>query len=52
MTFNFSNQNFANGMDEVLGWFGINLMASFQDITQKMFGNLLLNLLFQFGACY
>ena len=35
MTYNFFNQKFAIGMDEVLGWFGINLMASFQDITQK-----------------
>ena len=37
----FFNQKFANGMNEVLSWFGINLLASVQDITQNMF--------FQFG---
>ena len=29
--------HFANSVNEVLGWFGINLLASFQDITQNMF---------------
>ena len=36
----FFNQKFANGMNEVLSWFGINLLASVQDITQNMFCNL------------
>ena len=29
MTCTFFNQKFANGVNEVLSWFGINLMASF-----------------------
>ena len=37
MTYAFFNQKFDNGVNEVLSWFGINLMASFQDITQNMF---------------
>ena len=40
MTYTFFNRKFANGVNEVLRWFGINLMASFQDITQNMFCNL------------
>ena len=40
MTYIFFNQKFANGVNKVLSWFGINLMASFQDITQNMFFNL------------
>ena len=40
MTFTFLNQKFDNGVNEGLSWFGINLMVSFQDITQNMFCNL------------
>ena len=36
-----SYQKFDNGVNEVLScWLGINLMVSFQDITQNMFCNL------------
>ena len=34
------SQKFANGANEVLRWFGINVMASFQNITQNMVRNL------------
>ena len=37
MTYAFFNQKFDYGVNEVLSWFGINLIASFQDITQNMF---------------
>ena len=37
MTYTFFNQRFDNGMNEVLSWFGIIRMVSFQDITQYMF---------------
>ena len=40
MTYTFFNQKFDNGTNEGLRWFGINLMVSFQDITQNMFCNL------------
>ena len=40
MTYAFFNQKFDNGINEGLSWFGINLMVSFQDITQNMFCNL------------
>ena len=40
MTYTFFNQKFDNGMNEVLSWFGIIWMVSFQDITQNMFCNL------------
>ena len=40
MTYAFFNPKFDNGVNEMLRWFGINLMLSFQDITQKMFCNL------------
>ena len=40
MTFTFFNRKFDNGVNEGLSWFGINLMVSFQDITQNMFCNL------------
>ena len=40
MTYTFFSHKFANGVNGVLSWFGINLMASFQDITQNMFCNL------------
>ena len=40
MTYMFFNQTFDNGMNEGLSWFGINLIISFQDITQNMFCNL------------
>ena len=36
----FFNQWFDHGVNEVLSWFGINLMVSFQDTTQNMFCNL------------
>ena len=37
MKFTFSNQKFDYVVNEVLSWFGIDLMVSFQDITQNMF---------------
>ena len=37
MTFPFFHQRFDYGVNEVLSWFGINLMVSFQDITQNLF---------------
>ena len=37
MTYTFFNQKIDNGMNEVLSWFGINGMVSFQDITQNIF---------------
>ena len=37
MTYTFSNQKFDNRVNKLLSWFGINLMVSFQDITQNMF---------------
>ena len=40
MTYTFFDQKFDSGVNEVLSWFGINLMVSFQDITQNMFCNL------------
>ena len=40
MTCTFFNRKFAISVNGVLGWFGINLMASFQDITQNIFCNL------------
>ena len=40
MTYTFFNQKFDNGMNEVLSWFGIIWMVSFQDITHNMFCNL------------
>ena len=40
MTYTFFNLKFAYGVTEVRSWFHINLMASFQDITQNMFCNL------------
>ena len=40
MTYTFFNQKFDNGVNEGLGWFGINLMVSFQHIAQNMFCNL------------
>ena len=36
----FFQPKFVNGMNEVLSWFGINLTASFQNITENMFCNL------------
>ena len=35
MTYTFFNQRFDSGVNEVLSWFGINLMVDFQDITQN-----------------
>ena len=40
MTYTFFHLKFANGVNKVLSWFGINVMASFQDNTQNMFCNL------------
>ena len=41
MTYSFFfNQKVDNGVNEGLGWFGINLMVSFQDITENMLCNL------------
>ena len=40
VTYTVFNLKFANGETEVLSWFHIDLMASFQDITQNMFCNL------------
>ena len=37
MTYTFLFQDVDNDVNEVLSWFGINLMDSFQDITQNMF---------------
>ena len=37
MTYTFFNQKFDYGVNEVPSWFGINLMVSFQDITQNTF---------------
>ena len=36
----FFNRKYYNGVNEGLSWFEINLMVSFQDITQNMFCNL------------
>ena len=40
MTYTFFHQKFDNGMNIGLSWFGINLVVSFEDITQNMFCNL------------
>ena len=40
MTNTFFNQKFDNGVNEVLSWFGINLIVSFPDNAQNMFCNL------------
>ena len=40
MTYTFPKQKFDNDVNEVLSWFGIDLMVSFQDIAQIMFCNL------------
>ena len=40
MSYAFFNQKFDNVENEGLSWFGINVMVSFQDITQNMFCNL------------
>ena len=37
MTYTFFHQKFDYVVNEVLGWFGNNLMVSYQDITQNMF---------------
>ena len=37
MTYTFFNQKFDNGVDKGLSWFGINLIVSFQDMTQTCF---------------
>ena len=40
MTYAFFNQRFDSGVNEVLSWFGINLMVDFQDITQNKLSDL------------
>ena len=40
MTYAFFNNDNDNGVNEGPSWFGINLMVSFQDISQNMFCNL------------
>ena len=40
MVYTIFNQKVDNAMNEGLSWFGINLVVSFQDITQNMFCNL------------
>ena len=40
MTYTFFSQKLDYGVNEVLSWFGIKLMVSFQDNTQNMFCNL------------
>ena len=40
MTYTFFNQRFDSGVNEVLSWFGINLMVDFQDITQNKLSDL------------
>ena len=40
MTYTFFNGKFANDVNDVLSWFGINLLSSFQYITQNMFCDL------------
>ena len=60
MTYTFFNHKFHNGVNEVLSWFGINLMVIFQGIAQNFFCNLavishpddLEIILFQHGAWY
>ena len=37
MTYTFFYQKFDNDVNEMLSWFGINLIDSFQKITQNMF---------------
>ena len=40
MPYTFCNQRFDSGVNEVLSWFGINLMVDFQDITQNKLSDL------------
>ena len=40
MAYTIFNQKVDNAMNEGLSWFGINLVVSLKDITQKMFCNL------------
>ena len=40
MTYTFLNQKFDNAVIKGLSWFGINLMASSQDIPQSVFCDL------------
>ena len=35
MIYTLSYQKFDNGVNELLSWFGINLMVDFQDISQN-----------------
>ena len=40
MTYTFFNHKIDNGVNEGLSWFAVDLIFSFQDITQNMFCNL------------
>ena len=40
MTYTFFNQKLDNGVNELLSWFGINLLVRYQNITQNIFCNL------------
>ena len=43
MTYVFFDRKFDNGVNGGLSWFAIDVMVSFQDITQKIFCNLAKN---------
>ena len=43
MAYTIFSQKFDNALNEGLSWFGINLVVSFQNITQNMFVNLARN---------
>ena len=38
MIYTLSYQKFDNGVNELLSWFGINLMVDFQDVDDLQFG--------------
>ena len=40
MTYTFFNQKLDSGVNQLLSWFGINLMVRYQNITQNIFCNL------------
>ena len=44
MTYTFFNQKFDNAVNELLRWFGIYLIVSFQDITQNILSQIGKNL--------
>ena len=43
MAYTIFNQKLDNALNEGLSWFGINLVVSFQDITQNMICNIAKN---------